>query len=173
MNRIFLADCHFGLARIPSCSVQLIIADPPFGDKFKWVHECARVVKPNGSMFILVGTSDLQEALNTVSLCNLKLYECIAWHWKPTVHSFNHYNILWVGPSDKKSLPHLIRNDVWEVERDTRRNSQGFIPMPDELIELMVGFGTDEGDIVLDIFGGIACPVAERMGRLYWGFKLD
>lgn len=168
MNRIFLTDCHFGLARIPSCSVQLIIADPPFEDKFKWMWECTRVIKQNGAMFILVSAGDLREALNTISLCGLTLCECITWHWKETIHTFNHYNILYVGLQN-----HIkIENDVWYFERKARKNDQGFIPMPDKLIEHMIELTTKEGDIVLDVFGGIASPVAERMGRSYWGFKL-
>ena len=121
-------------------------------------------------MFILVGAPDLREALNTISLCRLTLYKCIAWHWLKTVHAFNHYNILWVGPNEK--APGRLRNDVWYFDHTRRKNTEGFTPMPEGLIEEMIKLATKEGDIVLDIFGGIACPVAERMKRLYWGFNI-
>ena len=128
-------------------------------------------MRQDGSMFILVGASDLRETLNTVSLCKLTLYECIAWHWDKTVHPFNHYNILWVGLQDRYAVRRIVRNDVWYFKRQTRRVDD-FIPMPEDLIEEMIKLTTEEGDIVLDIFGGIACPVAERMKRLYWGFNI-
>lgn len=71
LNRIVLADCVKGMKDLPSDSVDVIIADPPYNigkdfgnnqDKRElsdyvkwsktWINEATRVLKPTGTMFI-------------------------------------------------------------------------------------------------------------------------
>lgn len=54
---------------------------------------------------------------------------------------------------------------VWEIA--PRREKSGPAPFPDELVERCVEATSDEGDLVLDPFGGSGTTlrVAERMGR--------
>lgn len=71
LDRIVVIDCQEGLAKLPSASAQLIIADPPYNlnkdfgiwkeaeQKHRWLswsklwlHECERILRPGGSIFV-------------------------------------------------------------------------------------------------------------------------
>lgn len=73
-NTIVVGDCLESMASWPEASIDLIFADPPYniGYKydqyedtrddheyvewtFQWIDACARLLKPSGSMFILIG----------------------------------------------------------------------------------------------------------------------
>jgi len=65
LNRIYNEDCLEGMKRVPDGSVDLVLADPPYNigkakwDKIpnyiewcgKWLIECQRVLKDNGSFY--------------------------------------------------------------------------------------------------------------------------
>ena len=70
-NDLYLEDCLEGLKKIKSASVDIVLADPPYniGKDFgnnsdkqdfqkylkwseKWMKECLRVLKPNGTLYI-------------------------------------------------------------------------------------------------------------------------
>jgi site-specific DNA-methyltransferase (adenine-specific) len=73
INKIYLADALKGLTLIPNNSIDLIITDPPYniGKEFgkgkikidktefknwceKWIKECAKILKPTGSIYICI-----------------------------------------------------------------------------------------------------------------------
>jgi len=73
-DTILTGDCLDSMAKLPAACVDLIFADPPYniGFKydqyednrddhdyvdwtFKWVDGCARLLKPTGSLYILIG----------------------------------------------------------------------------------------------------------------------
>lgn len=75
-NQIFLGDCLENLKKLPSNSVDLIFADPPYnigkkfgennGDKLakeeyiewckKWIDGCMRILKPTGTFYFMSST---------------------------------------------------------------------------------------------------------------------
>lgn len=74
LDRILVGDCIAQMQALPAASIDLIFADPPYNIGYKydqyedkrhdedyiqwtesWVSECARLLKPSGSMFILIG----------------------------------------------------------------------------------------------------------------------
>ena len=74
-QKIILGDCIIEMKKIKANSIDLIVADPPYGinykkwDKFddfldfteKWVKECFRVLKDNGSFYSFMGWSNVAE----------------------------------------------------------------------------------------------------------------
>lgn len=77
VNQIFLGDCLENLRKLPSNSVDLIFADPPYniGKKFgennhdkweikeeyiewckSWIDECMRILKPTGTFYFMSST---------------------------------------------------------------------------------------------------------------------
>ncbi|MCY4657707.1 MAG: adenine-specific DNA-methyltransferase [Gammaproteobacteria bacterium] len=97
---IFHGDCLHVLPNLPSSSVDLIFADPPYnlGKQFrnfrdswssvheytdwcyKWLEQCLRVLKPTGSMYVMTSTQSmpyidlwLRERINILSR--------IVWHY--------------------------------------------------------------------------------------------
>ncbi len=74
VNKIVVGDCLKKMASWPAASVDLVFADPPYNIGFKydkyedtrddhdyiawteqWISACCRLLKPGGSMFILIG----------------------------------------------------------------------------------------------------------------------
>lgn len=57
-NRIYRGDALAGLSRLPSASVHLVFADPPYDRgadlewNDSWIRECARVLRPDGSIYV-------------------------------------------------------------------------------------------------------------------------
>lgn len=76
LSTVILGDCIQILPTLPSQSVELIFADPPYGigknfgnnhDTFEdihqyldwckiWIDECMRILKPNGTMYLMSST---------------------------------------------------------------------------------------------------------------------
>ena len=111
-NGIFNEDCIAGSKKhIPDESVDLIICDPPFGNKetgvvdmysrenknviegykeapadyarfsFNWIEQCKRILKVNGSLQIISGWSNLHHVLNAVRALDLKLVNHLIWKY--------------------------------------------------------------------------------------------
>lgn len=74
LDQILIGDCLKSMASLPEACVDLVFADPPYniGYKYdqyednrddqeyvewtyKWINACARLLKPTGSMYILIG----------------------------------------------------------------------------------------------------------------------
>ena len=108
---LFNENCITGASRhLPSDYIDLIITDPPFGiketnigsynhdksfiipgyveapddyEKFTldWMTQAKRVLKQNGSMYIIIGHSRLREVLNAGHELNLTLVNHIIWKY--------------------------------------------------------------------------------------------
>jgi site-specific DNA-methyltransferase (adenine-specific) len=96
LNKIYNEDCIKGLKKLPNDSAQIIIVDPPYniGKNFgnnkdkkelneylewcdKWINECIRILKPNGTMFIY-GFSEILAYLFTRITTNKRW---LIWHY--------------------------------------------------------------------------------------------
>ncbi len=112
VDRVLYEDCIEGMRQIPSESVDMLIADPPFGISFsgrepiynrdsglvaegyqeiegdyedftkRWTHEVPRVLRRTGSAWIFSGWTHLREVLNAVSQSGLKLINHIIWRYQ-------------------------------------------------------------------------------------------
>jgi site-specific DNA-methyltransferase (adenine-specific) len=125
------------LPAIPSDSAQIVIADPPYNigkdfgndsdkqpmDEYlswceKWISECLRILKPNGTMFIYGFSETLALILCKIPLTVHRRW--IIWHYtNKTVPSLNfwqrsHESILVLWKSDKV----FNRDDVREEYTD-------------------------------------------------------
>jgi site-specific DNA-methyltransferase (adenine-specific) len=125
------------LPAIPSDSAQIILADPPYniGKDFgndsdkqpmveylswceKWITECLRILKPNGTMFIYGFSETLALILSKIPLTVHRRW--IIWHYtNKTVPSLNfwqrsHESILVLWKSDKV----FHRDDIREEYTD-------------------------------------------------------
>lgn len=131
-NSQHCTDCIAGMKTIPSDSVQIIIADPPYniGKDFgndsdkqgqdnylewcdTWIAECLRVLKPDGTLYIF-GFSETLAYIRTRLTCRVRW---LVWSYtnrvKPTLNFWqrSHESILacW-----KKNVPHFNRDAVRE-----------------------------------------------------------
>ena len=95
---LFLGDCTQWLKSLPSDSVNLIFADPPYNigkaswDSFEsqeeyvkwsmqWISESSRILKRNGSLYIC-GFSEILADLKHPSFKYFKACRWIVWHYK-------------------------------------------------------------------------------------------
>ncbi len=112
VDTIIYEDCIKGMKSLPKESIDVIIADPPFGlnftgkesvynrdhrfvkggyrevkgnyeeFSFKWMSELPRIMKKSGSAWIFSGWTNLGDVLNAVKKAGLTLVNDIVWKYQ-------------------------------------------------------------------------------------------
>jgi site-specific DNA-methyltransferase (adenine-specific) len=96
INQIYNEDCVSGMKKIKSETVDIIICDPPYNigkdfgndsdkqqmDEYllwceKWIKECLRILKPDGTLYIY-GFSEILAFIRTQIKCNVRW---LVWHY--------------------------------------------------------------------------------------------
>jgi len=228
---IFQGDCIDVEKRIPDESVDLGIFDPPFGlgesnfdkhynrdennvlvgykeapkDYEKWTHEwlteAVRVLKPNGSMYVFMGHTNLRHLLNAAHKLNLFEINHLIWRYNFGVYTkkkfvTSHYHILYYKKSkiskvkfntfcrfgsqekDNKngSLLYQDLEDVFVVNREyafgEKKNQN---KLPEEIIKKLILYSSNENDVVCDFFMGnfTTALAAIKLGRKVAGYEIN
>jgi site-specific DNA-methyltransferase (adenine-specific) len=211
--------------------MDLIICDPPFGIKetsfdkhynrnnsniidgyqespedyhdfsSKWITEAKRVLKPNGSMYIVSGWTNLKDILNVISDLDLFVINHIIWKYNFGVFTkkkfiSSHYHILYLkknakskpkfnvncrfGFMEKTESDHSLLNtdleDVWFI---TKEYMPGIVKnsnkLPDELLRKIILYSSSIGDTVCDFFLGnfTTAYIAKKLYRIPFGFEIN
>lgn len=229
MINIFPQDCLNNENKIQDDSVHLGIYDPPFGigeskfDKhynrdinniiegyqeapddyeqwtYLWMKEAKRVLKDNGSMYVIMGHSKLRHVLNAAH--NLGLYEInhLIWKYNFGVNTrkkyvTSHYHILYYKKSESAkvtfnlncrfgsqekdqnngSLLYKDLEDVFIINKDYAPNQQkNQNKLPEELIRKLIMYSSNVGDTVCDFFMGnfTTAYAALKLGRNVCGYE--
>lgn len=169
-DSVALGDCCALMASWPEASVDLIFADPPYNIGFgydvyedkrddheyvdwtmRWIDCCARLIKPTGSFYILIGDEYAAEVRVHLKRLErqrkLAFRNWIVWHYtfgQNCRAKFNrsHAHLLYcVGPAlfekgvDLKSMPFTFNRDAIAVPsarqttyNDARANPGGKLP---------------------------------------------
>ena len=216
-------------ARIEDETVDLIVTDPPFGidgaklDKHynrkesnvldgyveapddyygfsrAWLEQARRVMKPNASMYIVSGWTNLRQLLNACHDLGLFLINHCVWKYNFGVYTqrkyvTSHYHVLYLkksekakptfnthcrftGERDRTGSP-LYRDmeDVWVINREYQPGEvKNKNKLPDALVEKMIAYSSNEGDVVADFFLGnfTTAFCALKMKRKPVGFELN
>jgi site-specific DNA-methyltransferase (adenine-specific) len=137
INKIHNEDCIIGMKKIPDETVDIIICDTPYNigkdfgnnsdkqnmDEYllwsdKWIQECLRILKPNGTLYIF-GFSENLAFIRTRITCRVRW---LVWHYtNKTTPSLNfwqrsHESILCCS---KSTRPNFNRDDVREPYTET------------------------------------------------------
>jgi site-specific DNA-methyltransferase (adenine-specific) len=166
-----------------------------------WVAEAARVLRPNGSIYIVSGYTNLFHVLDALRATDLEEVNHIVWRYAFGVHTSrkfvsSHYHILYYeepgpgrrtfnanvrfGPGEKGpdggSLDYADREDVWAIDREYkpgRRKNKN--ELPTKLLVKMMQYSSSQGDMVCDPFmGGFGTArVAVGLGRRFVGFEVS
>lgn len=212
-NRVYQGDCRELLGFVEPESVDLVIADPPFGIDFRgkpgnynrtpervmegyaeggsdyleftkaWVSHLPRILRETGSAFIFSGWNKLKEVLIAVDDTGLITINHLIWKYQFGVYTrkrfvTSHYHILFVAKNPRKYKFHkvdpypedviLIKREYWTGKPKTPTK------LPLALVEKIILYATDPGDLVLDPFmgSGTTAVAALRTGRQFLGFEI-
>lgn len=226
VNKAYLGDCIDVMKTLPSKSIDLIFADPPFniGIKYdvhndnmpyeeyynwskKWIKETHRLLKDNGTIYIAIGDEFAAEINIILKRTGFYFRNWIIWYYtfgQNQRKKFNrsHTHILYFTkgkkqftfndleirvPSarqliykDKRANPSgKIPDDVWQFSRvcGTFKERIGKHPcqMPESLLERIIYVSSNEGDIILDPFGGTGTTsaVAKKLKRKFLTMEIS
>lgn len=231
MIEVFNEDCLNPINKIPDESVHLGIHDPPFGigeTKFQahykrkndaiipgyveapddylaftidWMREAKRVLKPDGSLYIIIGHSTLVDVLTAAKILDLHLVNQIIWKFNFGVFAkrkyvTSHYNILYFSKSKKSNLTFnrfcrfgsqekdvnggsLLYQDLEDVFVINKEFQHGEVrnqnKLPDELIKKIIQYSSNPDDTVCDFFLGnfTTAYVANGLGRKVTGYEIN
>lgn len=111
MDQVFTGDCLRHLAELPSASVDLAFADPPFNIGYeydvyndrqdrkaylawseRWLEAVRRVLKPNGSFYVAIGDEYVAELKVRLDDLGLTMRNWIVWHYTFGVNCKRKFN---------------------------------------------------------------------------------
>lgn len=163
----------------------------------KWIKESLRILKDNGSLFIIGSYHNIHIVGNIVQELGCWIINEIVWEKTNPVPNFSgtrlvnsHEIILWVVKNKKskftfnyKTMKYLNNNkqmkSVWNIpicsgkERLKDNNGKKIhnTQKPLKLLENIILCSTKYGDVILDPFSGTGttCVAAKKWGRKYVG----
>ncbi len=165
-----------------------------------WVGEVARVLRPGGALFVVSGYTHLYEVLGALRTSPLVEVNHIVWKYPFGVFTrkkfvSSHYHVLyWARPGGVRtfnlecrfgleerngnggSLNYLDREDVWTIGREYKPGrAKNRNELPQALLEKIILYASNEGDLVGDLFlgGGSSARAAIGLNRRFVGFELS
>ncbi len=201
------------LGRVPPESIDLVIADPPFGIDFKgkpanynrtpgrvvegyreeqedyleftraWVSHLPKLLKETGSAFIFSGWNNLKDVLLALEETGLKTINHLIWKYQFGVYTkrrfvTSHYHILFAVKNPAKYKFNKVDRypeDVISVKREYwTGKTKTPTKLPLALVEKLILYATDPGDLVLDPFmgSGTTAVAALKTYRRFLGFEI-
>jgi len=148
-----------------------------------WIKEAYRILKKTGSMYVFSGWTNLKDILNAIDEVGFITINHIIWKYQFGVFTkrkyvTSHYHILFVVKDEKKYKFNKIEHypeDVWIINREYWTGKiKTPTKLPSKLVEKILLFSSDEGDLVFDPFlgSGTVAVVAKTLGRHYLGFEI-
>ncbi len=164
-----------------------------------WMRECFRVLKDTGSMFVFSGWNNLKDILIASDEVGFTTVNHIIWKYQFGVYCrrrfvTSHYHCLFLAKDDSKrkffndvrfkkgdrtedggSMRYRDMEDVWVIKREYWHGDKKTpTKLPAELIEKILAYTTEPGDLVLDPFlgSGQVAVVSKMQGRRYLGFEI-
>lgn len=164
-----------------------------------WMQKAHRVLAESGSAFVFSGWNNLKDILIAADECGFITVNHIIWKYQFGVvckrrFVTSHYHCLFLCKDDAKrkffnsaryqaqdrsenggSLRYLDLEDVWLIKREYWHGDKKTpTKLPSELIEKILAYASEEGDVVLDPFlgSGQVAVVSKLNKRRYIGFEI-
>ncbi len=206
--KIIHGDCIKEMKKLPENSVDLIVTDPPYNigvnygknkDKLsqedyikwcvKWIKQCERVLKRNGSLYIINYPESNARVMCEVNRQTKLLFKrwimwfyptnigCSPKNWTRASRSILFYtkgNRYKFNLKEGEVIDDFIEFNL--VKNVSKEKVQGFPnQIPEKLISLFVELSTNKGDIVLDPFlgSGTTGVVCKKLDRNFIGIELN
>ena len=161
-----------------------------------WIKECARILRPGGSIYIVSGYTNLHHILNALHSTDLVEINHIIAQYSFGVSTKNkfvssHYHVLfWQKPDKGKQKRTFNSNWKYTDQKDSYHDRLTVQEMPrdykpgqiknknqlsEDFIMKFIMYSSNRGDTVLDCFGGglTTARTALRYGRKFIGFELN
>ena len=177
----------------------------PMGEYYefsrRWVAEAARILRPNGCLYIVSGYTNLWHILDALRETDLQEVNHLIWRYNFGVYTkrkfvSSHYHVLFYerpGPGRRTfnvesrfglqerdglggSLNYQDREDVWVINREYKPGQEkNKNELPTALLQKMIQYSSNEDDLVCDMFmGGFSTArVAVGLNRRFVGFELS
>lgn len=164
-----------------------------------WMTEAYRLLKKSGSAFVFSGWNNLKDILNVIDETGFITVNHLIWKYQfgvATRRKFvsSHYHCLFICKNDKErkffidsryskddqvngggSLRYRDMEDVWVINREYWTGDiKTPTKLPRELIQKILAYTSEEGDVVLDPFlgSGQVAVIAQMMERKYIGYEV-
>ena len=161
-----------------------------------WITECARVLRPGGSIYIVSGYTNLHHVLNALHGTDLQEINHIIAKYSFGVSTkkkwvSSHYHVLFWAKPEKGQQKRMFNTNVFYTDqKDSYHDRLTVQNMPrdykpgqtknknqlsEDFIEKFIMYSSNRGDTVLDCFGGglTTGRTALRWGRNFIGFELN
>lgn len=165
-----------------------------------WIAQAARVLRPGGQLFVVSGYTNLYDVLDALRATDLREINHLIWKYNFGVYTSakfvsSHYHILYYAkPGGRRtfnlqarfaldetasgggSRNYRDREDVWVINREYKPGrSKNKNELPRALLQKIIAYGSNEGDLVCDFFmgGGSTAAVALGMRRRFAGFEIS
>jgi len=166
----------------------------------KWLAECRRVLKDNGSLWVIGSYHNIFRVGKIVQDLKYWILNDILWiktnpmpNFKGTRFNNSHETLIWAAKSEK-SKPIFNYKTMKTHNEDKQMRSDWIIPIcsgqerikingakahstqkPLALLRRIISSSTKPGDVVLDPFlgSGTTAVAAKELGRLYIGLERD
>jgi site-specific DNA-methyltransferase (adenine-specific) len=165
-----------------------------------WIQQAERVLRPGGQIYIVSGYTNLYDVLDALRATSLVEVNHLIWKYNFGVYTStkfvsSHYHILYyakpggsrtfnlqarfpldAAADDGGSANYRDREDVWIINREYKPGRvKNKNELPAALLEKIIAYSSNEGDLVCDFFmgGGSAGVVAVGMKRRFAGFEIS
>jgi site-specific DNA-methyltransferase (adenine-specific) len=164
----------------------------------RWIEQAERVLRPGGSLYVVSGYTNLYDVLDALRATSLREVNHLVWKYTfgvytSTKYVSSHYHILYYAKpggrrtfnlqarfrtdaahADGGSANYRDREDVWTINRAYKPGREkNKNELPEALLEKILAYSSNEGDLVCDFFlGGCStAAVAIGMNRRVVGFE--
>ena len=149
----------------------------------QWMTEAARVLAPDGSMYVFSGWNRLHDILEGLDNAGFTTINHLIWKYQFGVFTkkkyvTSHYHILFVVKNPARYTFNKIDHypeDVWVINREYWKGKKKTpTKLPLDLIKKILWYSSNDGDLVFDPFlgSGTVAVGAKTEGRHFLGFEI-
>jgi len=149
----------------------------------QWMTEAARVLAPDGSMYVFSGWNRLHDILEGLDNAGFTTINHLIWKYQFGVFTkkkyvTSHYHILFVVKNPARYTFNKIDHypeDVWVINREYWKGKKKTpTKLPLDLIKKILWYSSNDGDLVFDPFlgSGTVAVGAKTEGRHFLGVEI-
>ena len=202
MYQVINGDCLSGLKNMDTGIFDLVISDPPYmeyhtshrkdkesklsqpiiyqdqREQVLTINECKRVLKMDRAFFLFTNWQNIwwMQQPNQTFLRNMIIWDKGNWSAGDLTGSFgNQYEVILLGSKGNWKYRGKRESDIWSDIPRMGTNRVHPTEKPIDLYKKIIENSTDEGDLILDPYGGSgsSCIAALELNRSIICYELD